>query len=57
MLRAQKAEGTRVVVLMLPHRQMELVFRAVKALEEEGQIQPGDVSWIMFGSGENFEYR
>lgn len=57
MLRAQKAEGTRAVVLMLPHKQMELIFRAVKVLEEEGQIQPGDFSWIMFGSGENFEYR
>jgi hypothetical protein len=57
MLRAQKAEGTMIVVLMLPHKQMELVFRAVKALEEEGQIQPGDFSWIMFGSEENSEYR
>ncbi|XP_033611384.1 uncharacterized protein LOC111874549 isoform X3 [Cryptotermes secundus] len=56
MLRAQKAEETRAVVLMLPHKQTELIFRAVKALEEEGKIQPGDFSWIMFGSGENFEY-
>jgi hypothetical protein len=57
MLRAQKAEGTSIVVLMLPHKRMELIFRAVKALEDEGQIQPGDFTWIMFASEENFDYR
>lgn len=55
-LKAQKTEGTTIVVLMLPYEQIELIFRAVKALEEEGQIQPGDFIWIMFGS-ENFDYR
>jgi hypothetical protein len=55
-LKAQKTEGTTIVVLMLPYERIELIFRAVKALEEEGQIQPGDFIWIMFGS-ENFDYR
>jgi hypothetical protein len=57
MIQAQKAEGTKVVVLMLPHKQMKLIFRAVKALEDEDQIQPGDFSWIIFGSEKNFDYR
>jgi hypothetical protein len=56
-LQAQKAEGTRVVVLMLPHKQSKLIFRAVKALEEEDHIQPGHFSWIMFGSEKNYDYR
>jgi hypothetical protein len=55
-LQAQKTEGSRVVVLMLPHKRAELIFRVVKALEEERQILPGDFTWIMFGS-ENFDYR
>lgn len=55
-LRAQNTEGTRIVVLMLPHEIVKLIFRTVKTLEEEGQILPGDFTWIMFGS-ENFEYR
>jgi hypothetical protein len=57
MLQAQKMQGTRVVVLMLPRERMELIFRVMKALEKEGQILPGDFTWIMFGTDENFDYR
>jgi hypothetical protein len=55
-LRAQKTDGTRAVILMLPHERVELIFRVAKTLEVEGQILPGDFTWIMFGS-ENFDYR
>jgi hypothetical protein len=57
MIQASKSERTRVIVLMLPHKQMKRVFRAVKALEDERLIQPGDISWVMFGSEKNFDYR
>ncbi|KAJ4435411.1 hypothetical protein ANN_18026 [Periplaneta americana] len=56
MLRAQKTDGSRIVVLMLPHERMKLIFRVVKSLEEEGQIKPGDFTWIMFGSEESIDY-
>jgi hypothetical protein len=57
MLQSQKAEGTRVVVLMLPRERVQLIFRVLKALEQEGQVIPGEFTWIMFGSEENFDYR
>ncbi|PSN42847.1 hypothetical protein C0J52_16423 [Blattella germanica] len=56
MLRAQKVDGSRIVVLLLPPDRMELIFRIVKSLEDEDMISPGDFTWIMVGSEENFEY-
>lgn len=57
MLISQKAEGTRVVVLMLPRERVELIFRVIKVLEQEGQIAPGEFTWIMLGSEESINYR
>lgn len=57
MLQSQKAKGTRVVVLMLPRERMELIFRVIKVLEQEGQITPGEFTWIMLGSEESINYR
>jgi predicted RNA binding protein YcfA (HicA-like mRNA interferase family) len=57
MLQSQKAEGTRVVVLMMPRERVELMFRVIKVLEQEGWITPGEFTWIMFRSEEIINYR
>lgn len=57
MLKSQKAEGTRVIVLMLPRERVELIFRVIKVLEQDGQIAPGEFTWIMLGSEESINYR
>jgi len=57
MLQSQKAERTRVVVLLLPRERVELIFRVIKVLEQERQIAPGEFTWIMLGSEESINYR
>jgi hypothetical protein len=42
---------------MLPRERVELIFRVIKVLEQEGQIAPGEFTWIMLGSEESINYR
>ena len=57
MLHGQKAEGTRIVVLMLPTERIKLVLRVIESLLDEDLIYPGDFTWIILGSEEHIEYR
>ncbi|KAJ9600381.1 hypothetical protein L9F63_009309, partial [Diploptera punctata] len=56
MLESQQADGTRIIVLMLPPDRMKLIVRVIKNLLDERLIRHGDFTWIVLGSEEHVEF-
>ncbi|XP_067004310.2 uncharacterized protein [Anabrus simplex] len=54
-LQQLKTSGNKVIILLLPSHRIEVVLRTAQALEDEGQLTPGALTWITLGSQEILE--